>query len=113
MRKIRPDQAARSWPFRWRVLLTAAIIVVGLAILLALLGETSGTLRSAEAAPPAQTCPTCPPTPTPTKGAPSPSQSEINGTITLDGSPAAGFSVTIDGRATAQQVTGPNGIYRF
>lgn len=38
---------------------------------------------------------------------------EINGTIALDGGPAIGFGVRLEGRETAQFTTGIDGRYRF
>lgn len=131
MPKIRPKQATRPRSFRWRFLLSGMVILLGLPVLSGLLAESPTeffSIRSAKAAPAAQPCPTCPtptptitptitPTPTPiitsTKPVVTPSQSEINGVISLDGTPSAGFTITLDGRSTAQQVTGPDGRYRF
>ncbi|HEX2910661.1 MAG TPA: choice-of-anchor D domain-containing protein [Chloroflexia bacterium] len=43
----------------------------------------------------------------------SPSNSEISGLVTLDGAPAPGFMVKLEGRETSQTTTGGDGRYSF
>jgi hypothetical protein len=96
--------------------------LVGAVNIAAFAGSGGETL----AAPPAQTFPTptntpintptntpIPPKITPTFTPVPPALGSITGVVTLDGNPASGFSVRLEGRSTGEQTTGLDGTYSF